>query len=160
MILVRLSTALHFLALGLWVGGLVAIAFVVAPTSFQVAPRETAGLVVGDSLRLFGRLELVLGAVALFTAIICQFVGVWAGRVRWPRILALVAMAGLSLFYTQSIYPRMAEIRPAAQSGNVDAKGEFDRLHKLSTRVVGANLLLGVAVLCVSAATIKTPEGS
>ena len=160
MILVRASTALHFLALGLWVGGLAAIAFVVAPTAFKVAPRETAGLLVGDSLRMFGGLELVFGAVALFTALICQFVGVWGPRVRWPRILALVAMAGLSLVYTQSVYPRMAEIRPAAQAGDPQAKGEFDRLHRLSTRVVGANLLLGIVVLGVSAATIKSPEGS
>ena len=160
MILVRASTALHFIALALWVGGLAAIAIVVAPTSFQVAPRETAGLVVGDSLRAFGRLELVFGAVALFTAVICQFVGVWGPRVRWPRILALVAMAGLSLAYTQSVYPRMAEIRPAAQSGAVLEKGEFDRLHRLSTRVVGANLLLGLVVLGASAATMKSPDGS
>jgi uncharacterized membrane protein len=160
MILVRVSTALHFLALGLWVGGLVALAFVVAPTAFHVAPRETAGLLVGDSLRAFGHLELIFGAVALFSAVICQFVGVWGPRVRWPRILALVAMAALSLFYTQSIYPRMAELRPAARAEAVDAKGEFDRLHRLSTRVVGANLLLGIVVLGVSAATIKSPDGS
>ena len=160
MMLVRASTALHFLALGLWVGGLAVIAFVVAPTSFQVAPRETAGLVVGDSLRVFGRLELVLGALALFTAVICQFVGVWGPRVRWPRILALVAMAALSLAYTQSVYPRMGESRPAARNGDLQAKAEFDRLHRLSTRVVGANLLLGIAVLGVSAATMKSPEGS
>ncbi|HEX7897314.1 MAG TPA: DUF4149 domain-containing protein [Planctomycetota bacterium] len=156
MILVRASTALHFIALALWVGGLAAIAFAVAPTAFQVAPRETAGLVVGDSLRAFGRMELVFGALALFSAVICQFVGVWGPRVRWPRILALVAMAGLSLFYTQSVYPRMAELRPTGSQG----KAEFDRLHRLSTRVVGANLLLGIAVLGVSAATMKTPEGS
>ena len=156
MILVRASTALHFIALALWVGGLAAIAFAVAPTAFQVAPRETAGLVVGDSLRAFGRMELVFGALALFSALICQFVGVWGPPVRWPRILALVAMAGLSLFYTQSVYPRMAELRPTGSQG----KPEFDRLHRLSTRVVGANLLLGIAVLGVSAATMKSPDGS
>jgi len=160
MILVRASTALHILALGLWVGGLATIAFVVAPTAFKVAPRETAGLLVGDSLRVFGSLELIFGAIALFTGLICQFVGVWGSRVRWPRLLALVGMAVLSLVYTQSIYPRMRDLRPAAQAGAVDAKGEFDRLHRLSTRVVGANLLLGLVVLGVSAATMKSPEGS
>ena len=158
--LVRTSCALHFIALGLWIGGLAVIAAVVAPTAFRVAPRETAGLLVGDSLRAFGRLELVFGAVALFTALICQFVGVWGPKVRWPRLLALVAMAALSLAYTQSVYPRMAEIRSDAQAGRAEAKAEFDRLHRTSTRLVGANLLLGLAVLGVSAATMKSPDGS
>lgn len=150
---VRTSCALHFIALALWVGGLAAIAFAVAPTAFQVASRETAGLVVGDSLRRFGRGELILASVALFTAVICQFVGVWGPRVRWPRLLALVAMAGLSLYYTQSVYPRMQELRGKD-------KPAFDRLHGVSTKVVGANLLLGIAVLGVSAATLRSPDGS
>jgi putative copper export protein len=157
--LVRTACALHFLALSFWVGGLAAIAFVVAPTAFNVAPRETAGLVVGDSLRAFGRLELILGAVALFSALICQFVGVWGPRVRWPRLLALVAMAGLSLVYTQAIYPPMQELRPRRAPGNA-AEADFNRLHRMSTRVVGANLLLGIVVLGTSAATMRSPDGS
>ena len=151
--LVRTACALHFLSLALWVGGLAAIALVVAPTAFKVAPRETAGLLVGASLRAFGRLELILGAVAIFSALICQFVGVWGPRLRWPRILALVAMAFLSIFYTQSIYPRLEEVRGKD-------KPEFDRLHRLSTKVVGATLLLGLVVLGASAATMKSPDGS
>ena len=151
--LVRTACALHFLSLALWVGGLAAIALVVAPTAFKVAPRETAGLLVGASLRAFGRLELILGAVAIFSALICQFVGVWGPRLRWPRILALVAMAFLSIFYTQSIYPRLEEVRGKD-------KPEFDRLHRLSTKVVGTNLLLGLVVLGASAATMKSPDGS
>lgn len=150
---VRAACALHFLALALWVGGLAAIALVVAPTAFKVAPRETAGLLVGESLRAFGRLELILGAVAIFSALICQFVGVWGPRVRWPRLCALVAMAALSLVYTQSIYPRMEKARGTD-------KAEFDRLHRRSTKVVGANLLLGLVVLGASAATLKSPDGS
>lgn len=157
--LVRTSCALHFVALGLWVGGLAVIGAVVAPTAFRVS-KDTAGMVVGDSLRLFGRIELVLGAVAIFTAIICQFVGVWGPKVRWPRLLALVAMAGLSLAYTQSIYPRLAELTPYARAEGTPQKKKFDRLHKRSTQLVGANLLLGIVVLGVSAATMKSPDGS
>ncbi len=151
--LVRTSCALHFVALALWVGGLAAIAFAVAPVAFRVAPPETAGWVVGDSLRRFGRGELILAAVVLFSAVICQFVGVWGPRVRWPRLLALVVMAGLSLYYTQSVYPRMERLRGKDRA-------EFQRLHRISERAVGANLLLGLTVLGVSAATLRSPDGS
>lgn len=159
MILVRTAVALHFIALGVWTGGLATIAAVVAPVAFRV-DRAFAGAVVGDSLRAFGNVEIGCAVVALLSAVVAQAVGVWGRRVRWPRILALVAMSALTLFYTQSVYPRMAELRPSAQGGEVHAKAEFDRLHRLSTRVVGANLLLGLAVLGVSAATMKSPEGS
>ena len=157
---VRTACALHFLSLALWVGGLAAIAFVVAPTAFAAAPPETAGRFVGDSLRRFGRWEMILGSLAIFSAILCQFVGVWGPRVRWPRLLALVAMAALSIVYTQVIYPPMQDLRTRRAAGDAAAAAEFDRLHRMSTRVVGANLLLGIAVLGVSAATIRSPDGS
>lgn len=159
MILVRAAVALHFIALALWVGGLATIAAVVAPVAFQ-ADRAFAGAVVGGSLRAFGRIEIGCAVVALFTAVLAQAVGVWGPRVRWPRILAIVAMAVLTLVYTQAVYPPMEELRPEVRMGNPAAKAEFDRLHRLSTRVVGANLLLGLLVLGVSAATIKSSEGS
>lgn len=161
MILVRAAVALHFVALGLWVGGLAVIGAVVAPLAFKVAPsREVAGALVGGSLRSFGRIEILCALVALLTAVLAQAVGVWGRGVRWPRILALLAMVALMLVYTQAVYPPMETLRPHVQAGDVAAKADFDRLHRWSTRLVGANLLLGIVVLGVSAATMKSPDGS
>jgi hypothetical protein len=40
------------------------------------------------------------------------------------------------------------------------ARQRFDRLHKTSERLVGANLLLGLALLGLSAATLRSADGS
>jgi uncharacterized membrane protein len=157
--LVRAAVALHFTALAIWVGGLAAIGAVVAPVAFQT-DRSVAGAIVGGSLRAFGRVEIVCAVVALFTAVLAQAVGVWGKGVRWPRILGLVAMAALTLAYTQAVYPPLEELRPRVRAGDPAARADFDRLHRMSTRLVGANLLLGIAVLGLSASTMKSPEGS
>lgn len=158
MILVRAAVALHFIALALWVGGLAALGLIVPPLAFRADP-AFAGVVVGGSLRVFGKVEIACALVALFTAVIAQAVGVWGRDIRWTRILALLAMVVLTLVYTQAVYPPMEELSPR-RATDVAAKAEFDRLHAWSTRLVGANLLLGIVVLGVSAATMKSPDGS
>jgi hypothetical protein len=69
--------ALHLLALALWLGGLVAIGALVAPTAFHATrtapalagnlPQQNAlaGAVVGGSLRLFNKLDFACAAVLL-----------------------------------------------------------------------------------------------
>jgi hypothetical protein len=158
MILVRAAVALHFVALAVWVGGLAALGLIVPPLAFRTDP-AFAGVVVGGSLRIFGKVEIACAVVALLTAVVAQAVGVWGPRVRWPRLLAIVAMAVLTLIYTQAVYPPMEELSPRRPTDPA-AKAEFDRLHAWSTRLVGANLLLGLAALGFSAATIKSSEGS
>lgn len=152
--MIRAACAAHFLALALWVGGLAAIALVVAPVAFHVN-REVAGQVVGTSLRVFGRIELVLAALVLMTAFVCQSVGVWSGAVRWIRIAMLLLMTALSIGAVAGVYPAIEKVR-----GRPEAKAEFDRLHRRSVQLVGANLLLGVATIALSAAAMKSPDGS
>ena len=152
--MIRTACALHFVVLSLWVGGLAAIALVVAPVAFHV-DRDVAGRVVGASLRVFGRIELVLAALALITAFLCQSVGVWGGTVRWIRLTLLLLMTALSLGYVAGVYPAIEKAR-----GRAEAKADFDRLHRLSVQLVGANLLLGIAAIGVSAAGLKSPDGA
>ena len=152
--MIRSACAIHFVVLSLWVGGLAAIALVVAPVAFHVN-RDLAGQVVGASLRVFGRIELVLAALALVTAFFCQSVGVWGGTVRWVRLSMLLLMTALSLGYVAGVYPAIEKVR-----GRAELKADFDNLHRLSVRLVGANLLLGVATIGLSAAAMKSPDGA
>jgi len=151
---IRSACAVHFVALSVWVGGLAAIALVVAPVAFHVN-RDLAGQVVGASLRVFGRVELVMAAIALMTAFVCQSVGVWGGTVRWVRLAMLLLMTALSLAYVAGVYPAIEKVR-----GRAEAKADFDRLHRRSVQLVGANLLLGVVTIGLSAAAMKSPDGA
>ena len=74
------ARVLHLLALALWLGGLIAIGAMVAPTAFRAvrtvpalagnlpAQNALAGAIVGGSLRLFNILCLVSAAVLLATS--------------------------------------------------------------------------------------------
>ena len=144
------ARTLHTLALALWLGGLLAIGALVAPTAFHVtrsAPalsgnlplqNALAGGIVGGSLRLFNFLTLACGVVLLLSNIMLRP----ASNRRWTSAsLAVTLLLLLSaLFLTFGLTPAM----DAAQSrGDLTA---FDNMHhgyeQLSTLVQFPLLLL------------------
>lgn len=131
--LVVSARALHLLALALWLGGLVAIGALVAPTAFHAtrtaaalagnlpAQNALAGAIVGGSLRLFNILCLVCAAVLLAA----NFVLRPSADRRWTgACLAVTLLLLLSALYlTLGLTPAL----DAAQ-----ARGDmtsFDRMH-------------------------------
>lgn len=127
------ARVLHLLALALWLGGLVAIGALVAPTAFHAArtapalagslpiQNALAGAVVGGSLRLFNILCLVCAAVllaanfALLTATDCR----WTGACLSITLLLLLS----ALYLTFGLTPAL----DAAQARG-DVTG-FDKMH-------------------------------
>lgn len=127
------ARALHLLALALWLGGLVAIGALVAPTVFHVthtAPalvgnlplqNTLAGAVVGGSLRLFNILCLACAAVLLVANL---FLFSWSSR-RWTAACLVTTLVLLvsALYLAFGLTPAL----DAAQAqGDM---GHFDRMH-------------------------------
>ena len=138
---------IRLLALVVWVGGLLFFAFVVAPVAFGTLPNShEAGLVVGASLRALHWIGLCTGLFYLLAAAMGA-----RQRRGWiaPALIAL--MMTLTAGSQWGILPRMELDRAAAggeiaaADGNDPARLHFDRLHKLSERVEGSVLLLGLA---------------
>lgn len=142
---------LQLLALVVWVGGLIFFAFALAPTAFGVLPNtHEAGLIVGASLRKLHGMGLVAGAVFLLAALAGTKRGRW-----WVGAALVAGMMVLTAGSQWEILPRM-EVDRAAAGGDVasadlvnPARVDFDRLHRLSERVEGGVLLLGLAVVVV-----------
>ena len=127
------ARALHLLALALWLGGLVAIGALVAPTAFhatRTAPalagsllnqNALAGAIVGGSLRLFNILCLV-SAAALLASILALRSSTdrrWTGACLLCTLFLLLS----ALYLTFALTPAL----DAAQ-----ARGDlasFDRMH-------------------------------
>jgi hypothetical protein len=128
-----LARTLHTIALSLWLGGLVAIGALVAPTAFHVtrtAPAFTgnltlqnavAGGVVGGSLHLFTFVCYVCGLLLMGTnALLLR-----SANRRW----AMVGMITASLLLMTALYLgfSLTPAMDAAQaSGQLPA---FDRMH-------------------------------
>jgi hypothetical protein len=136
------SAWLNIVALGLWLGATIGIGALVAPAAFRVAP-ESAGAVVGESLRRLNYLGLGCAAVVLVaTALEAMAWRLVPAAI--ARLALVLAAAGIAWYLGWRMIPTMGALRTAGQSESA----EFDRLHtryELMTKGQFA-LLLGGAL--------------
>jgi Domain of unknown function (DUF4149) len=151
-----MNTILRFLevfALGTWLGGILYLSFAVAPGAFgTLGSRDQAGALVGlvlGRLHVFG---VIAGIVYLVVAVALARSPAALSR---PAALAVILMVALTAVSQWGVSPRMAALR--TEMGSVDRtpvesplRAEFDRLHRISVRLEGSVLLLGIAALFLS----------
>ena len=107
----RFSEALYFITLTLWVGGLWAIGYLVAPVLFAtLADRQLAGLLAGKLFALIGWGGLVSAAYLLL------FMLIRLGRSALKRgvFWLLVAMLVLTVLSQFGIQPLLAQLKADA----------------------------------------------
>lgn len=147
---------LMLLSLIVWLGGLIFFP-VVAQTVFSVVPtRHLAGLVVGRSLGILHWMGIISGFLFLVSSILYSRLSTGAPHVFASRNILICLMLALTLISQFGIIPRMDTIR--ASIGEIDsvsadnpASLQFDALHQWSTRVEGSVLLLGLALVYLTA---------
>jgi len=151
------------LALVVWVGGIIFLAFVEAPTVFApglLPTRHMAGSIVGRSVDLLHDMGIVSGLVFLIASM--TYCRMTAGNAR-PlalRHLLIVAMLVLTMISQFAISPKMHALRE--QAGVIDnlapndpVRAEFDRLHVWSEDFESAVLLLGLIAIFRTAQELK-----
>ncbi|HXG59987.1 MAG TPA: DUF4149 domain-containing protein [Planctomycetota bacterium] len=159
--MIRAGYAVYFLALALWVGGLAALSLVAAPVVFKTAPsRPVAGEIFGSVLRAFGYVEMACAAVLAVSSVVLGLRSPEEGWVKGVRLALVGLMLLLLVTYALGVHPAIAQERAripnfAALGEGDPARARFDRLHRWSVRLVGANLLIGAALLVFSAAVLK-----
>lgn len=156
-------TALKFvsaLALALWLGAMLFFSAGVAPAAFQALPtRELAGHVVNGVLRNLHVVAYAAGTVLLVTLALRAALG--ARRLMAVKAGLVALMLGIALYSGLAVSAPLAEIR--GQVGTIDKLPEndplrerFNHLHQLSVRLMGANILLGLALLAMEQLPEKT----
>jgi Domain of unknown function (DUF4149) len=147
---------IQFLALGTWLGAIIYFSFAVAPALFAtLQSRDQAGAIVGIALGRLHHLGIIAGGLYLVAALgLALSPKVFAQ----PVALAVIAMLLLTIISQHHVTPRMAQLR--TQMVSVDAtppdnplRAEFDHLHKLSVRLEGSVLLLGLVAMFLTART-------
>ena len=130
--------SLHLLALALWLGGLVAIGALVAPTAFHVArttpavvglPEQNAlaGAVVGGSLRLFNILAFACAAVLLLSN--CLLLSSTSRRWTGACLVITCVLLASAFYLAFGLTPAM-DYAQAHREMNA-----FDRMHHLYEQV-------------------------
>ena len=154
---------LMLLALVVWIGGIIFLAFVEAPTAFTpglLPTRHIAGSIVGRSLDLLHFMGIVSGVVFLIASMIYYHVTAGGARTLSIRHLLITLMLGLTLISQFAVSPRMHALRAQAVvidnlSLNDPIRSEFDRLHIWSEKLEEAVLLLGLVAVFRTAQELK-----
>jgi hypothetical protein len=140
------------LSLVVWLGGIVFLAFVEAPTAFSpglLPTRHMAGSIVGRSLDVLHYMAIVSGIVFLVASMVLSRMTTGTARPLAARHLLIALMLLLTMISQFAISPKMHALR--AEVGVIDnlppdspQRREFDRLHMWSEKFEEAVLLLGL----------------
>jgi Domain of unknown function (DUF4149) len=151
------------LSLVVWLGGLIFLAFVEAPTAFSpglLPTRHMAGSIVGRSLDVLHYMAIVSGIVFLITSMTYSRMTVGVARPFAGRHLLIALMLLLTVLSQFAISPKMHAIR--AQAGIIDnlpldspLRVEFNRLHVWSEKFEEGVLLLGLIALYMTAQSLR-----
>lgn len=140
----RLSEALYLSAITLWVGGMWAIGYVVAPVLFtSLGDRQLAGAVAGRLFALVGWIGLASAAYLMIFIIARRGAQVFRSAIFWLVLLMAVLVAASQF----GIQPLMAQLKAAALPREVMESVMRDRFaawHGISSILYLVQSLLGL----------------
>jgi len=151
----------HYFALMLWIGSIIAITSVAAPAVRQSMASKT---ITGDiAARMFKRLNVVefVSCLLLIATSFLSFRFVYNHKETiWLLIGMVILMGFLTSYYAFHLGPQMARIRDKVPtfdslSAEHESKKEFRRHHKAYVSLMCLNLILGLMVLYGSILTLK-----
>lgn len=151
---------LMFLSLTVWIGGIIFLSFVEAPTAFGVLPsRHMAGTVVGHSLGVLHWMGLFSGIIFLGCSMLLSSLTAGSAHPLAVRHILICLMLLFTVVSQFGISPKMSALR--AQFGDIDTvpatdpgRLQFDSLHVWSVRLEVAVLLMGLAALYMTSRSI------
>lgn len=147
--------AVELLAIASWLGGLVVLGAVVAPTVFRIvaAPHSADAMTV-----VFGRFDTVAMAGAVVSLVV-EAVLLTRGRlhaVDLARLGLVVVASGLAVVEGVVLGPGIATLHRGGAVRGHDAAGlELERLHKLAEAAGKAEVFLLVAVVVLLAVRLS-----
>lgn len=164
--MIRLVTTIYFISLSVWVGGMIVLAFLVAPLTFKTLGSKTqAGELFGTFLHAFVYVDLACALTCTVTILVRTLrPGLHAPGPdgwSWAQLALLGGMVLVAAAHDLVVLPRARtarnEIRsfdtPPETPAEENARRGFRRLHTTSEFLFGLNMVLGLCLMGVSART-------
>ena len=127
--------------LTLWVGGMWAVGYIVAPTLFNMLEKTVAGNVAGQLFTIMSYVGLVCGTLLIVGTVNRLGAQVTQHWVFWALLVMIVVIL-VAQFVLQ---PMMAELKA---TGITDLnRSEFGKLHGIASVLFLMNSLLGLALV-------------
>ncbi len=145
------------LALGLWIGTIASVSFLVAPIAFAILGSAQAGDVVGAIFPAYYRMGMVVSAITVVAALLLR---VSAARPRvftWTAVLAAVGLlattwAGVVIFPAA----RARRIVVTAERRTPASDVEFQRLHRTAVALNAVALVAALGALGAATRGLRT----
>jgi glucose dehydrogenase len=146
-------------ALTLWLGGLLVLGAIVAPTVFEVlaarhiaSDRLVAGAVFGEILRRYHVMSFTCGVVLLTTLVLRGVMGprpiMFAARLIVAFLmLAATAYSGMIVAPQVQRVQASAGVAPSTLPENDPRRVQFAHLHRISTSIQAVPILGGLFLL-------------
>jgi uncharacterized membrane protein len=157
--------SLEFLALGLWVGGLIVLVGAVIPAVFNtLGGQESGGLFLTRAFEGYNRL-VVLALIVLMSAMgYRQWRGEAASKVGRSEWILLSVMGGIAGLIILVLHPQAAALQAEAfglkdEQAKKAAFEAFFRLHKPIRSLYVVNVLLGIWLLVLKTKRSLQQEG-
>lgn len=151
----KLSEALYLVVITLWVGGLWAIGYIVAPVLFSnLADRQMAGMVAGKLFALIGWVGLGSATYLIVFLVVRRGGGVFRSAAFW-LVLLMALLTAVSQF---GIQPLMAQLKADALPREVMESVLRDRFaawHGFSSILYLVQSLLGLWLVVWSGKGLK-----
>ena len=149
----------YMLALVIWLGGMVVLGAVVAPSVFQVLQalqpatgRELAGEVFGTALARFAYVSYAAAGLMILSLAIMALLGP-RPRPFLIRALVIGAMLAIALYAGRTVAGEIRTVQqeagglPSRLPPDDPRRVRFDRLHTLSERLMMINVIGALALL-------------
>ena len=149
----------YVLALAIWLGGMVVLGAVVAPTTFQVLQaiepstgRLLGGTIFGAILSRFHDVAYGAGALALLALAAMALLGprpvAFAVRSAIVALMLMVALySGLVVLREVNSIQKEVGGLPSSLPAGDERRVRFDQLHQLSTRLMVINIVGALTLL-------------
>ena len=157
---------LENLGAGVWVGALATFGFAVAAPVFRGLPSVTlAGTLTAEVLHRINLMEMICAGFMVLAALVFLAQREQRSRLRIAKTVVAGLMVAVFSYYGTTLMKRMEYLRTVEiqtfdtfDESKRAARDEFDRLHKLYTRLAGANVWLGLGFLLLSGFERREPE--
>jgi hypothetical protein len=149
------ASTVALLAIGVWLGGLVALGALAAPVVFSMVPLPTAADAMVVVFHRFDIVAMTCAALVLITEALRAVVLAALTRLDLTRSLASVLAAGLAVLEGMFVSPRIAELHETGAVRGLGGAGmELSRLHNFAELCGQSQLVLLVVIVALHVATL------
>jgi hypothetical protein len=151
------------IALGVWLGGTIALGACAAPKVFELTPYPFSGKAMGAAFMRFDMIAIgcavvALGAEVARTVLVLKSrsrKGALVGRIR--RYLLIIFAAGVVWTGTQ-ISPSIMALHESGVRRNVGAEGgELERIHAQAELIGKVNAVIALVLIVLHVSTVRSP---